>query len=250
MIESYIIIFAIGIVVGFINIAAAGGSLISLPLLIFFGVPSTMANGTNRIAIFVQNLSALYVFYKQKVFEWKLCLKLSLPTIVGAILGSMYAIELPDEAFDKILAIVTMVVLILILFKPHQKVKRKEVEINTKRMILLMIAFFFIGFYGGFIQAGVGFLIIASLTLLAGNMSLAQMHSVKTIIITIYLIFSIALFVSSDNIDWGFAVALSLGSLIGGGLGSRFALNISEKYLKIFMIVVIGGLSLYLLFRS
>lgn len=248
MTEFYLIMFAIGIVVGFINIAAAGGSLISLPLLIFFGVPSTMANGTNRIAVFIQNLGALFEFYKQKMFEWRLCLKLAVPTIVGAILGSMLAIDLPEEWFDRILAIVIVVVLLLILFKPHQKVKRKQVEINAPRMALLMLAFFFIGFYGGFIQAGVGFLIIASLTLLAGNMTLAQMHSVKTLIISIYLVFSIALFVGNSQIDWGFAVALSAGSLIGGWLGSKFALKVSEKWLKYFMIVIIGGLALHLLF--
>src|SRR5690625_6861130 len=99
-------------------------------------------------------------------------------------------------------------------------------------MIILSIFFIFIGFYVGFIQAGVGFLIIIFLTLLNKEMLLVEMHSVKTVVVTIYLLISTFVFIYNGQINWSYALVLSIGRGIGGWIGGRFAGNVCEKFLQ------------------
>lgn len=248
-IESIILLFLIGVVVGFINIISAGGSLLSLPALIFFGIPSTMANGTNRVAIIIQNLSAMVEFYKKGMINWRLSLLLAIPAVIGSLIGAQYAITLPEDIFNRILAIVMITVLILMFTKPHQFIKSEKTALTTKKIIALMIIFLVIGFYGGFIQAGVGFLIIATLTIFLHKMPLVEMHSVKTVVIAIYLICSLIVFISYDQIHWGYALVLALGGGVGGWAGSRFAIRIPEFWLKWTMIIIISLMAIGLFLR-
>lgn len=244
--ESMILLFLIGILVGFINIISAGGSLLSLPALIFFGIPSTMANGTNRIAIIIQNLTAMIEFYKKDLINWKLSIKLSVPAVIGSIVGAQYAIALSDEVFNRILAIVMIVVLILMFVKPHNMLKSERTSLTKGREVVLIVIFLLIGFYGGFIQAGVGFLIIATFSIFLSKMPLVEMHSVKTVVIAIYLICSLVVFISHDQIHWGYALILALGGGVGGWIGSKFAINIPEVWLKWTMIIVISFMAIRL----
>ncbi|MGM8215896.1 sulfite exporter TauE/SafE family protein [Bacillaceae bacterium W0354] len=239
MIENLILLFLIGILAGFINVTAAGGSLITLPMLILIGLPSTAANGTNRIAIIFQNLTAMRVFHKSKMIEWKLSLLLAIPAVIGSIIGTNIALEISDEVFNTTLAVVIVTCLVLMLVQPHRKMKKKETEISPLRMTVLMFAFFIIGLYGGFIQAGVGLLIVIALTMIHGTIPLALQHSVKTIVITIYLLPSIFIFTINGQVNWTFALILALGTSIGGVLGSKFAVKIPEKWLRLVLIVVI-----------
>src|SRR5699024_10083206 len=134
----------------FINLVSAGGSLITLPTLIFLGLPPTVANGTNRIGILIQNFLGMYQFYKKGLINWKLNFILAIPAVIGSIIGAQYAIELSDDAFNNVLAIVMIVLLILIFLKPQKYLKIDNSSWLVKnKMIILSIVFIFIGFYGG-----------------------------------------------------------------------------------------------------
>ena len=245
----FISLFFLGVLVGFINLVSAGGSLITLPTLIFLGLPPTIANGTNRIGILIQNFLGMYQFYKKGLINWKLNFILAIPAVIGSIIGAQYAIELSDDAFNNVLAIVMIVLLILIFLKPQQYIKiEKSSWLVKNKMIILSIVFIFIGFYGGFIQAGVGFLIIIFLTLLDKEMLLVEMHSVKTVVVTIYLLISTFVFIYNGQINWSYALVLSIGSGIGGWIGGRFAVNVSEKFLQAVLAVIVIVLTLYLIF--
>lgn len=246
---SLLTLFFLGVLVGFINLVSAGGSLITLPTLIFLGLPPTVANGTNRIGILIQNFLGMYQFYKKGLINWKLNFILAIPAVIGSIFGAQFAIELSDDSFNNVLATVMIVLLVLIVFKPQQYIKIDETSWLIKHKIpLLCIVFIFVGFYGGFIQAGVGFLIIISLTLLSKDMLLVEMHSVKTVVVTIYLLISTFVFIYNGQINWSYALVLSLGSGIGGWLGGRFAVRVSEKLLQYVMVGIVIVLTLYLIF--
>ena len=247
-IEVIIGLLLLGVFVGVINIVSAGGSLISLPLLIFFGLPSATANGTNRIGIIVQNITATITFAKEKRVFWKLSFELAIPTVLGSFIGAFYAITLSDEVFNRILAVVMVSVLLLMIVKPHERFQREHVQMGHKQTILLFISFMCIGFYGGFIQAGVGFLIIAFLTVFTKNLRLSDMHSIKTVVITIYLLLSTVIFIKNGHVQWGYAFVLAIGSALGGWLGSTFAMKLPEKALQYFLYAVIALMSLRLLF--
>src|SRR3989304_740679 len=162
-IGQFLVIFTVGVVAGVINTLAGGGSLITLPVLIFLGLPATVANGTNRLAITVQSVLAVAGFKRKGVSNFKLSFLMSLPALIGAIIGAQLAVDVSDILFKRILAVVMILVLGLILWNPirmRQGIAQCDggmTSLSRSRRIASMLIFFFIGVYGGFFQAGVGF---------------------------------------------------------------------------------------------
>src|SRR3989304_8129501 len=154
------VIFTVGVIAGVINTPAGGGSLIPLPMLIFLGLPATVANGTNRLAITVQSVFAVAGFKRKGVSDFKSSLLMSLPALIGAIIGAQLAVDVSDILFKRILAVVMILVLGLILWNPIRRGQGNVqynggiTSLSRSRRIASMLIFFFIGVYGGFIQAG------------------------------------------------------------------------------------------------
>ncbi|MBZ4687220.1 MAG: uncharacterized protein PWQ96_837 [Clostridia bacterium] len=245
--ESVLLILATGMLAGFFNTMAGGGSLLTMPVLIFLGLPSAVANGTNRIALLIQNIVAVANFRNKGYFDLKLGLMLGIPALLGSIVGANIAVSLNDELFNKILAIVMLVVLFLILKKPHRKLTSSEEEnVTRKQKIASVITFFFIGIYGGFIQAGVGFIIIAALTVLTG-MSLVKINSVKVFVILIYMISSLGIFVFNGKVNWILGFTLAIGNSLGAWIGSNFAVKKGDKFIKGILFVAVIAMAAKLL---
>ncbi|WP_020008210.1 sulfite exporter TauE/SafE family protein [Salinicoccus albus] len=240
-------VLAVGIVVGFVNIVSAGGSMLTLPLLIFFGLPSTVANGTNRIAILFQNGFALYQFQKKGHLNWRLSLLLAIPTTIASIYGAQIAVDIADNTFDSLLATFMIIFAVLLIIKPQRYIKGK---FNPKvSMVLLFLAFILIGIYGGALQAGVGFFIILTLLILVPKIPMSEMHGIKTLVILIYISVSTFVFIFNGLIHWQFAIALSIGSAIGGTVGGRYASILPDKLLERILIIAIIFFALILLLR-
>lgn len=239
-------ILAVGIFSGFLNIVAAGGSLLTLPMLIFLGLPSATANGTNRIALLIQNSIAVWDFRQKGFFDLKLGLLLGVPAIIGSLGGSLLAVNLPDEIFNKILAIVMLLVLFTMIKKPQPVQVLEEKDWSSKRRLLAIIAFFFIGFYGGFMQAGIGFIIISALLVLTG-MSLVKINSLKVFIIGIYTFFALIIFIINGHVDWILGFTLAAGNAIGALWGTNFAVAKGDKWIERIIIVTVSLMALKLL---
>lgn len=245
-------IFICGIAAGFLNTVAGGGSLLTMPILIFMGLPSAVANGTNRIALTMQNIAAVVNFRKKGYFDYKFSLILGIPAILGSIIGSKIAVSMPDEYFNRMLSIVMIIVLILILFQPQKRIKKKQYEkqgedsIGIKQIIAGMIIFFFVGFYGGVIQAGVGFIIILSLTLIS-DFTLVRINSIKMFVVGIYILASLIVFIIEKKINLGYGLMLGLGNSIGAYLGSNFSVNKGDKWIKIILSITVIAMSAKLL---
>ncbi|MBO8168561.1 MAG: sulfite exporter TauE/SafE family protein [Thermoanaerobacteraceae bacterium] len=236
--KSALLVFAAGIAAGFLNTVAGGGSLLTMPMLIFLGLPSAVANGTNRIALMVQNIVAVTNFRRKGFFDWQLGLMLAVPAVLGSIVGANIAIQLPDRIFNKILAVVMMVVLTLILWQPQKRLSAHAENLTVKRKIIAVITFFFVGMYGGFIQAGVGFIIIASLTVITG-MSLVKINSIKVFVVLIYMLSSLAVFIINGQINWLLGLTLALGNGTGAWLGSNFAVAKGDKWIRVILFVAV-----------
>lgn len=245
-ISDIVLILAAGTAGGFINTMAGGGSLITLPLLIFFGLPSAVANGTNRIALMVQNIIAVTNFKSRGYFNFSLSLKLALPAIIGSVIGSNLAITLSDALFNKILAIIMFIMLALILWNPTQKINSIKKTLGFKRQLALIIAFFFIGIYGGFVQAGVGIIIIAVLSLITG-LSLVKINSIKVLVVAIYLFSSLIIFIYNDKVNWQLGLTLAVGNGFGAWLASTLAVKKGEKAIKIVLTFAVILMALHLL---
>ncbi|HDY68951.1 MAG TPA: sulfite exporter TauE/SafE family protein [Candidatus Scalindua sp.] len=238
------VIFIVGVTAGVINTLAGGGSLLTLPILIFLGLPTAMANGTNRFAIMVQCLFAVAGFKRKGISNFKLSLLLSAPALIGAIVGAQVAVDMSDALFKRVLAIIMLLVLGLILWNPTKKWQinpqsdGNTISLGWNRLIITMIVFFFIGIYGGFIQAGVGFIIIAALTTISG-LNLVDTNSHKVFIVGIYTVFALLVFAFNGKICWTVGIALAAGNGLGGWLGSHWAVARGERWLRLILAVCV-----------
>jgi len=242
------LILITGVAAGFINTIGGGGSLLTIPMLIFLGLPAGTANGTNRIAIIVQNIVGVTNFRSKGFFYPKQSFILGIPAILGSILGAKVAVTISGELFERILAIVMIIVLVIILTRPEKKfIKEIDSEnLSTLRLLIAMIAFFGVGLYGGFLQAGVGFIIIVALTLITG-MSLVKVNSLKVFIILIYTIASLLVFFVNGKVDIILGLTLAIGNALGAYLGSNFVVSKGDKWIRVFLVITILAMSAKLL---
>ena len=245
MIIKLVLIFLAGIVAAFINVNAGGGSLLTLPALIFLGLPPVVANGTNRIAILVGAISATRNFKNKGVFDWKFGLELAIPAVIGATIGSSIAVTIPDKMFNTILSCVMILVVIAIIVNPQKRIKGAIEALTRTKKIVAGIVFFFVGFYGGFIQAGVGFLIMATLTLITG-LSLVRINALKVFVVLIYTIFSLVVFVLNGKVNLPMGLALSAGHAIGAHLGASFAVKKGDKWIRGILVIAVIAMVLKL----
>jgi len=238
-----IILFLFGILAGIINVNAGGGSSLTLPMLLFLGLDGAVANGTNRIAILLQNVSAVLSFKNENHHNFKVSFKLALFTLPGAIIGAFSAIHISNALFEKILAVI-MIGVIITMFIPKKTIKTIE-ELSKKQKAYVYLAMFGVGFYGGFIQVGVGFLLMASLYYLM-KQSLVMVNMHKVFIVLIYTIPALLIFILSGNIDWGYGLTLAGGNMLGAWWGAKFTVKGGDKFIKAILVVAISLMSLKL----
>ncbi len=242
------LILVTGVFAGFLNTVAGGGSLLTLPVLIFLGLPpATAANGTNRVAVFVQNASAILGFRRKGVSDFGYSVLLTLPAIVGAWFGAQIAVETDDVIFNRVLAGIMIAVLIVTLFNPTKRWERETANLSVFRKIIGMIVFFFVGAYGGFIQAGVGFIIIASLTLTNG-FDLVRTNAIKVFVIFFYTIIALIAFIR--YVDWPLGLTLAVGNATGAWIGSHWAVDKGDKWIRVVLIVAVVGFAMRLFWQT
>lgn len=240
-----LLLFGVGSVAGFINVMAGGGSTITLPILIFLGLEGSLANGTNRVGIFVQALSAVISFRQEKYHKFKLSLKLAAFTLPGAIIGAIIAVNISNELFQKILGYVLLGVSLSILTRRLNQNKTED-DRQQKNTWLIYPTMFAIGFYGGFIQAGVGFLFMASLYHLM-RLDLVRVNMHKVFIISIYTFPALLVFFLTGNVNWKYGLVLAAGMAFGAWWSAKISVKKGEKIIRIILIAVLLIMALKLL---
>jgi len=215
-------------------------------MLMFLGLPANVANGTNRIAILLQNVVGVSSFRQQKVLNTKMGFWLAIPAVIGSLVGAQIAVELNEEIMERAIAILLLIMFFLILYKPQQWIKGQAGYVESKPTTLQIIIFFLIGIYGGFIQAGVGLFLLAGLVLSAG-VNVVRANAMKLLIILIYSPFAIAIFAMNDQINWQYGLILAVGNMLGAFIASRFAVSWGAKYVRYILLGVILLSSLKLL---
>ena len=211
---------------------AGGGSILTLPALIYIGLDPNLANGTNRIFILMQNLTAVVAFSNEKMSYFKESFRLALFTIPGAIIGALAAVRIEGDVFVKILGVVT-IVLSLLMFIP---VKTGENASPVKSRLALYPLLFAIGFYGGFIQAGTGIFIMFILRSFL-KIDLVKVNVHKVFIAFIFTIPAFFIFVYHGQIDWLAGLFLGIGSIFGAWFSAKTVLKLGEKVVKIVLLI-------------
>lgn len=241
-----ILLFVVGVFTGFINTIAGGGSLITLPVMISMGLPGTVANASNRVAIFISGLVAVKGFQSKGVSVFPYAWWITISACAGAAIGAYFATDIRDELFNRILAIVMVIVLATIVFKPKAKGGMEELFDRRKNALSILI-FFFVGIYGGFIQAGVGFLVIVALTGIHG-LNMAKTNSIKVFVISCYTLLALVIFFIEDKIRWDFGLVLAAGNSLGSWIASRWSVNKDDKIIKSILVVAVLALAIKLWF--
>ncbi len=241
-----LLLFLAGIAAGFVNVNAGGGSFLTIPLLIILGgLPATAANGSNRVAVLLQNIIAVKNFRRHGFRDIRQGIKLGLSAMAGAVIGSFIALDIPEDIFRTILSVI-MVLALIVLLRPGRKNHTEHYPEKLRHPVLQIFLFFFIGIYGGFIQAGAGYLVIFALCIL-GGLSLVKTNSLKIIVIAAYLVPSLVIFILNGEIRWLPAIILAGGTSIGGWFGSTFAIRKGDKWIKVILAAAILAMAAKLL---
>ena len=245
--DLFLLIF-LGLVTGGLNTLAGGGSLLTLPLLIFMGLPPLVANASNRVAILIQNIFAIKGFQSKGIFVWPHNLYYAISSSIGSLIGIGIAIEIDDLMFKRILSLVMLMVILFNFIKLHPHLNQ-AVQFSRLRNLIGIITFFFIGIYGGFIQAGVGYLIIAALGLIH-QLNMTRINSIKVYVVLFYNVIAIIIFSYNGLVEWQYGLVLALGSGTGGWITSRWSVNKADKKIKTILNLTIIILAIRLWFYS
>ena len=233
-------LLGIGTLAGFINVLSAGGSMLTLPMLMFLGLPPQAANGTNRVSIALQSVSAVVSFLRAGARHLGLSLRLAVPAVLGSLLGAWLALRVSDALFEAILIGVMAVAAVLMLLpQPRLETRPLTPERLTPAIYLAM---FVIGVYGGFIQVGVGILFIVVLYRLL-RIDLAQVNVFKVLIVLVYTLPALGMFLYQDQVRWGYGLVLAAGSMLGAWLAVQVNMSprgaLWVKWLTLAVIVAI-----------
>lgn len=263
---GYLALFATGLVAGALNVLAGGGSFLTLPVLLWLDLPAvagaglpvtTVANGTNRVGILLQNMGAVWGFHRYRVVPWGWALAAILPALVGAALGTWAALHVGDRDFRRILAFLMVAVTLGTFLRPRRRQPQRQgfdeaggegsgedgrhppaarlrplpsTDGWPPRPWLLASGFFLVGVYGGFVQAGVGFLILA-VTSWTG-LDLVRGNALKVVSILAFTVLSLTIFASQGAVAWWPGLVLGAGTALGGQAGVRWTVLRGHAFVR------------------
>ncbi len=225
------LIAVVGIAGGFLNVVAGGGSLLTVPVMVFMGIPGPVANGTNRIGILAQNITSVVTFARSGFKDFKLSLSLAACAVPGAVAGALLGVNLDGVWFNRALALIMIGVMVVMHFDRNPTERAKDYQPTPRQLLhghLLMIV---VGFWGGFIQLGVGFIIMPVLNRVMG-LDLVRTNMHKVFIVAVYTVVALSVFASQLELLWIIGIALAVGNSIGGYLGAHFTMHKGEQMIR------------------
>jgi hypothetical protein len=236
-----------GLIAGFVNTLAGGGSLLTIPALIFCGLPSNMANATNRVAVLMQSVAGSASFYRERQLNLREAAGLGVPSLLGSLAGALVASRIPAAIFDPILGLLLIAIGATLFVKPRRR--EGDAPAAPAPRVAVFVTFAAIGFYGGFIQAGVGFFLIAAITWSFGH-NLVRTNALKMAAALMYQVVSLAVFTGAGQIMWLPGLVLAAGNVAGALLGVRFAIRRGAAAVRwvIVAAVVASALKLFKVF--
>jgi uncharacterized membrane protein YfcA len=236
--QAISLLIVAGFLVGVINTIAGSGTVITYSLFMLMGLPANAANGTIRIGVIMQTLAATLTFKKAKLLELRKGVLISLPIILGSILGAQIAVSIPHEIFEKVLAFVLILMVVFIFYDPTKWIKGQNILNKKKLGWWQYLLFFLTGIYGGFIHIGVGIILLAVLVLAAGY-DLVKANAIKILSVFLYAPFALAVFMINGEVDYHLGLIAAIGNLIGGIFASRLAIKKGAGFIRWFLIVII-----------
>jgi len=235
--ENFLLII-VGFFAGIINTLSGGGSLFTLPILIFLGLPPSVANGTNRIVIVVQSLIGTLGYQSKNISTFPFPIYLGVSASIGSFIGALIALQLDGAIFNRILAVIILIVGLLILIRKNSLSSHLPERLKGKYLIYAVLGFFIIGIYGGFINAGIGIVIMIFLNRL-NRLSLVKTNATKVLVVMIYSIVALIFFAFNEAVNWKLGLQMASGSVFGAWWASRWSVKKGDRVIRIAMLLTI-----------
>ena len=234
------LMFAIaGVIAGIINTLAGSGSLITLPIFMFLcGLPANIANGTNRVGVIFQSAIGLRSYQKSGAVDFTGSRWIIAPTVCGAILGAVLAAGMNDRQMTNVIGGLMVVMLVVLTINPKRWLRESDSSTRNNRSWASMLIYFVIGIYGGFIQAGVGILLLIALVMVS-KYSLKEGNGVKLLVVLSFAIPTLAVFIWNNQVHFGYGIAMAGFQSLGAVLGVRFATRVPNANLWIHRLLIL-----------
>ena len=217
---------------GVINTLAGGGSFLTLAALDLIGLPIGVANGSNRLGVLLGAIAGALGFRSKGASEMKTSLQFAIPALFGAIVGALVVVDLPEAVFERVLGVCMLIMLVILIVNPKKWLEGRQVTMTPRRRAISYVVFFLIGVYGGAIQAGVGFFLIAALVVTAGvDLIKANMH--KVFVTAVYTVVAILIFALQGQVDWVYGMVLTIGYGLGSWISSRVSMDKGQDFVRL-----------------
>jgi uncharacterized membrane protein YfcA len=244
--SDFLLIILSGLAAGFINAVSGGGAMLTVPALIFIGLPPVVANGTNRVAVVIQNIAALVAYQRQHVADHRLALSLAIPTTLGSLVGALISIRLDDAQFRTILGVVMLLLIGPVLVEPRMNAWAATQKYSLRTGWVAWGLFFALGVYGGLLQIGVGIFILLALSVM-GGLDLVLANSVKVVIVLCLTSLALCIFIADGKVAWGLGLLLSFANAAGAWCGAYWGVRKGAFWIRIVLIGTVILMSLQLL---
>lgn len=226
------LVIVAGFIAGFINTIAGGGSMLTLPALMLMGMPADIANATNRVGVLLQGIAGSHGYYRHGRLNLADIGPTLLPTLFGSLIGALLASYLPRDVLKPALLLVMLGMAVLMLLQPSVVAPPPGTPVRALRDSPAAIGGLFLaGLYGGFVQAGVGFILIAAL---AGGLryDLVRSNALKMAITAALTVIALGVFILRDQVLWVPGLLLSAGTVVGASISVKFAISVPQSVLK------------------
>ncbi|MDH3653842.1 MAG: sulfite exporter TauE/SafE family protein [Myxococcales bacterium] len=236
--QSLAILAAAGVLATIVNVMAGGGGMIVLPALMALGLPADVANGTYRLGVVTQSIAGTVALRREGKLDTSSIVPILIPTVLGAILGAWLATRVPREVLKPIMLATMIIMAAMIAFRKRTLIPSEGRALRPQDAPRSYAGLFLAGLYGGFIQAGVGFLLLGVLVgtlrhdLIGGN-------ALKLVVTLTFGTVSLGIFVWAGLVSWAPAIVLAAASIVGARLGVRLMLKVPVAGLRWFVFAAV-----------
>lgn len=245
--SNYVIILVTSILAGATNAIAGGGTLITFPALVWVGINPLSANITNTVALWTGSVTGAWAF-KERLYQTKELLRfLTLPSLLGGILGAYLLMITPHKVFDFIVPFLVLFATVVLALNDRINKFNLIDDRNKKNksLVAVFILQFLTSLYGGYFAAGIGILMLATLGI-AGITDIHTANGIKNVLSLFINITSGLVLIFSGKVVWVYAFILMLGFALGGYLGAMISQRFDGRKVKNF--VVLWGFILAVMF--
>jgi uncharacterized membrane protein YfcA len=231
----YALLGGTALIAGVQNALAGGGSFITLPALILFGMGARAANITSTVALFPGQITTGFAGRSQVSGAEGLSVRtLVILSLIGGVLGALLLLATPESFFERLVPF--LVLFATVVFAWGSFFRKTAEGKTTLTPVQAGAAQLAIAIYGGYFGGGIGMLMLAALTL--AGLSVRRAGATKNVLAAVMNASAVVIFAFSHDVHWDAAVAVAIGAIIGGQIGTWMMLRVNEQYLRVGVVAI------------